>query len=105
MGLLKLNDHKITLHGKVSEVWKTKKGSTFAVSSTRKWARKSDKRNMEETIWFECHAWGEFGELCGRSIRSGDLVYIEGRLIPNGIKHQMVPPTDYHVRITHFLVL
>lgn len=104
MGLLKLNDHKLTLHGNVSEVRKTKKGSTFVVSSTRKWTRKSDKITMEETILFACTAWGEFGELCIKSMYLGDLVYIEGRLMRLPVDSG-AHPADYNVRITHFLVL
>lgn len=42
----------------------------------------SGTSRVEETFWITAIAWGKLAEMCERTIRKGDLVFIEGKLQP-----------------------
>lgn len=81
-------EHKVVIIGNVSRIdtKETEKGqlvTTFSVAATRRWCRRFDRKEMTETAWFRCVAWASLASLCEKKIRGGDLVYVEGRLIPD----------------------
>ena len=53
--------------------------TSFSVATGRSWTN-SDGERREETEWFNVVAWGNLAEICKQHIRTGQQVYVEGRL-------------------------
>lgn len=69
--------------GRDPEVRYTPKGlavANFPVSTERKYVD-SDNKKVKETVWFSIQVWGKPGESCGRYLRKGHLVMVDGRLV------------------------
>ena len=53
--------------------------TSFSVASNRRY-RTADGEQREETMWFNCNAWGRMAEICNQYLTKGRQVYVEGRL-------------------------
>jgi single-strand DNA-binding protein len=53
--------------------------TTFSLGASRSWITpEGDER--EATEWFNVVAWHELAETCSKQLRSGQRVYVEGRI-------------------------
>ncbi len=69
--------------GRDPEVRYTQSGAavcSFSVASTERYKDKNTGEQVESTEWLSCVAWNQLGEICGEYLRSGSLVYVEGKL-------------------------
>ena len=53
--------------------------TSFSVATSRSWTNSEGERR-QETEWFNVVAWGNLAEICKQHIRTGQQVYVEGRL-------------------------
>lgn len=53
--------------------------AALCLRCTERW-QAPDGRLKSETAWYNLTAWEELAEHCGRTLHSGDRVYVEGRL-------------------------
>jgi len=80
------NETMVTLQGNVGgDVALRQAGdqvvANFRIACTpRRFQRKSDEWVDGETQWYSVSAWRQLGEHCGRSLRRGDAVVVQGRL-------------------------
>lgn len=51
----------------------------FSVATNKKWTDAEGKR-QEKTQWHRVVAWRKLGEICGKYVTPGSLVYVEGEL-------------------------
>lgn len=68
--------------GKDPEIRQTPQGgnrTSFSLAAGRRW-RTADGEDRDDTQWFNIVATNDIGERCGRELRKGTRVYIEGRL-------------------------
>ncbi len=77
------------------EVKQTSSGqpiATFGVATNREWATRGDSQRHSSSEFHEVVAWARLAEICGKYLKKGKLVYIEGYLktrswdTPEGIK-------------------
>jgi single-strand DNA-binding protein len=61
--------------------------STFSLAVDRRWKDKTGETH-QDTDWFNVEAWGKLGELCGKYLAKGKLVYLEGRLRTRRYEHE-----------------
>lgn len=63
---------------------------TFGLATNREWVVGSEKKSLAE--YHNIAAWGTLAEICGRYLKKGKLVYVEGYLktrswdSPEGVK-------------------
>ena len=53
--------------------------ANFSVAVTEKY-KAQDGTQKEQTEWFTVQAWGKLAEICGRFLKKGSPVYIEGKM-------------------------
>jgi single-strand DNA-binding protein len=53
--------------------------ASFSVATDERWAD-SDGNRQTRTEWHNVVAWSKLGEICGKYLKKGRLVYIEGRV-------------------------
>lgn len=53
--------------------------ANFSIATTEKWKDKSGEP-QEKTEWHRIVAFSKLGEICGKYLKKGSSVYIEGRL-------------------------
>ena len=53
--------------------------TTFGVATNREWMTKGGQKNTSAEF-HECVAWAHLAEICGKYLKKGDLIYIEGYL-------------------------
>jgi single-strand DNA-binding protein len=53
--------------------------ANFSVATDRSWNDETGKKRTE-VEWHAIVAWAKLGEVCGKYLNKGSLVYIEGRL-------------------------
>lgn len=65
--------------------------TTFGLATNREWmTREGDKKNSAE--YHECVAWARLAEICGKYLKKGKFIYVEGYLktrswdTPEGMK-------------------
>jgi len=59
-----------------------------------------------KTVWFTIEAWGEKSELIKKYLRSGRLVYIEGKLVPARWRtREGTFKNEMHIRLQRILFL
>lgn len=56
----------------------------FSVATTKKW--KDNGEQKEKTEWHNIAAWGKLAELCGKYLKKGSKVFIEGELNYNKVE-------------------
>ena len=54
--------------------------ANFTVATSEKWKDKSTGELQEKTEWHRIVAWRELAESCGKYLRKGSKVYLEGKL-------------------------
>ncbi len=63
---------------------------TFGLATNREWVAGSEKKSLAE--YHNIAAWGTLAEICGKYLKKGKLVYVEGYLktrswdSPEGVK-------------------
>ncbi len=81
---------KVTIIGNLGQAPETRflqSGNSvcsFSVATNRTWTN-SDGTPGEETIWWRASAWGKFGEMCQQYLQKGQLVFLEGRMVPDKV--------------------
>lgn len=64
---------------------------TFGIATNREWVTKNNE-HKSSAEFHECVAWARLAEICGRYLKKGKLVYLEGYLktrsweTPEGVK-------------------
>ncbi|MFQ5599886.1 MAG: single-stranded DNA-binding protein [Candidatus Krumholzibacteriia bacterium] len=53
--------------------------ANFRIATNERWNDKNGEQ-QERTEWHNIVAWGKLGEICGKYLKKGRPVYIEGRL-------------------------
>src|SRR2546425_581530 len=53
--------------------------ANFRIATNDQWTDKNGEK-QERTEWHNIVAWGKLGEICGRYLKKGRPVYVEGRL-------------------------
>lgn len=54
--------------------------ANFSVATSDRWTDKNSGQQQERTEWHRIVVWGKQGENCGKYLKKGRSVYIEGRL-------------------------
>lgn len=54
--------------------------ASFSIATTESWKNKQTGEYENQTEWHNCSVFGNFGELCGKHLKKGAKVYIEGKL-------------------------
>ena len=68
--------------GKDPEIRSTPNGTTvakFTLATDERFTDKSGEK-QERTEWHNIVAWGKLAEICGKYLRKGKLIYIEGAI-------------------------
>jgi single-strand DNA-binding protein len=53
--------------------------ANFRIATNERWNDKNGQQ-QERTEWHSIVAWGKLGEICGKFLKKGRSVYVEGRL-------------------------
>lgn len=53
--------------------------TTFGLATNREWTT-GDGERKKSTEFHECVAWAKLGEICGKFLRKGKLIHVEGYL-------------------------
>ena len=53
--------------------------ANFRIATNERWNDKNGQQ-QERTEWHNIVAWGKLGEICGKYLKKGRSVYVEGRL-------------------------
>lgn len=53
--------------------------ATFSVACSESWKDKNGEKK-EKTEWVNCVAWRKLGEICGKYLQKGSLVYVSGKM-------------------------
>ena len=53
--------------------------ANFRIATNEQWTDKNGEK-QERAEWHNIVAWGKLGEICGRYLKKGRPVYVEGRL-------------------------
>lgn len=56
--------------------------TNLSVAANRRYTKK-DGTQVDETTWYRVSVWGKQAEACTKYLVKGNLVLVEGRLIPN----------------------
>lgn len=54
--------------------------ATFSVATSEEWKDKDSGQKQERTEWHRIVAWRGLAEVCGKYLRKGSQVYIEGKI-------------------------
>ncbi len=54
--------------------------TSFSVATTESWKDKTTGEKQEKTEWHKIIAWRGLGEVCGKILKKGSLVYIDGKM-------------------------
>ncbi len=54
--------------------------ATFSVATSEEWKDKDTGSKQERTEWHRIVAWRGLAEICGKYLRKGSQVYIEGKI-------------------------
>ena len=52
----------------------------FSIAATESWKNKQSGEYESEVEWMNCVVFGKFAEMCGKFLKKGAKVYIEGKL-------------------------
>lgn len=78
--------NKVTLIGSLGkdpEVNHTPSGTSicsFSLATSEKWKDKNTGEQKEKTEWHRIKAFGMIGDLCGKYLKKGSKVFIEGKI-------------------------
>jgi single-strand DNA-binding protein len=77
--------NKVTIIGRLGrdpELKTLASGQTvvkLSVATSERWKDKEGKW-QEKTEWHNINVWGKLGELCGKNLHKGRMVFVEGKL-------------------------
>ncbi len=54
--------------------------ATFSVATSDEWKDKESGQKQERTEWHRIVAWRGLAEVCGKYLRKGSQVYVEGKI-------------------------
>ena len=54
--------------------------ATFSIATSEEWKDKDSGQKQERTDWHRIVAWRGLAEICGKYLRKGSQVYIEGKI-------------------------
>jgi len=52
----------------------------FSIATSEKWKDKNSGEMKEATEWHRINAFGKLAEVCGKYLKKGALVYVEGKI-------------------------
>lgn len=52
----------------------------FSIAASERWKDKTSGEMQEKTEWLRCNAFDRLAEVCGEYLKTGALVYVEGKL-------------------------
>ncbi len=80
-----LNQAQIIGHlGRDPEVRTTQGGDTianFSVATTERWRDRASGEQREATEWHRITAYQKLAEVCGKFLRNGSKVFVQGKLV------------------------
>jgi single-strand DNA-binding protein len=85
--------------GKDPEMRQTKSGeavASFSIACTETWKDKSGEK-QERTEWANLTAFGKLADICGKYLKKGKQVYVEGRMQTD--KYEKDGQTHYSTKI------
>ena len=53
--------------------------ANFSLATSEKWKDKTTGQMQEKTEWHKIVAWGKLAEICGKYLKKGSQVYVEGK--------------------------
>lgn len=77
----------------------------FSVATTEKWRDKNTNDPKEETLWHRVTAFGRQAEIVGEYLRSGSLVFIEGKMTQRKYEKGGVEHISYEIRMADMKML
>jgi single-strand DNA-binding protein len=78
--------NKVTLVGRLGKDPETKYMSSgdcvcnFSIATSESWKDKQTGEKKERSEWHRITAWRKLGEICGKYLKKGSLVYLEGKI-------------------------
>jgi single-strand DNA-binding protein len=57
--------------------------TSFSIATTEKYPNKQTGEMIENTIWFNCEAYGKTAEVIAQYVKKGHKLYVEGKLVEN----------------------
>jgi single-strand DNA-binding protein len=54
--------------------------TNFSIATTETWKDKNSGEKKEATEWHRINAFGKLAEICGKYLKKGQLVYLEGKI-------------------------
>jgi single-strand DNA-binding protein len=54
---------------------------SFSIATSESWKDKSTGEKKEKTEWHRCSAFRKVAEICGKYLKKGSKVYVEGKLV------------------------
>ena len=55
--------------------------ANFSIATSESWKDKQTNEKKEKTEWHSCQAWRGLAEVCGKYLKKGSQVFIEGKQI------------------------
>lgn len=57
--------------------------TSFSVATDRRWTDRNTGQPVDETTWFRVSVWGRQAETANQYLTKGQMVLVEGRLVPD----------------------
>jgi single-strand DNA-binding protein len=57
--------------------------TSFSLATSEKYPNKQTGEMIENTIWFNCEAYGKTADVIGQYVKKGHKLYVEGKLVEN----------------------
>jgi single-strand DNA-binding protein len=71
----------------------------FSIATTESWKSKQTGEYENETEWHNLTVFGKFGEMCGKFLKKGAKVYIEGKLKTDKFQDKTTGQDRYSTKI------
>lgn len=77
--------------------------TSFSLATSEKYPNKQTGEMIENTIWFNCEAFGKPADVIAQYVKKGHKLYVEGKLVENNYTDKSgVVTKGYKVRISGF---
>lgn len=77
--------------------------TSFSIATTEKYPNKQTGELIENTIWFNCEAYGKTADVIALYVKKGHKLYVEGKLVENNYTDKSgVVNKGFKVRISGF---
>ncbi|MBM4158283.1 MAG: single-stranded DNA-binding protein, partial [Ignavibacteria bacterium] len=60
---------------------------------------------IEKTEWHNITAWSKLAEICGKYLKKGSKIYLEGKLLPRDYEKEGVKHYTYDIRMNDMIIL